>query len=524
MENLSLGISIGAALTASFQHTIEAAPKKLSKIGDTLRAIERQDVTFSGLQKAESKLTETTEKVKQVGAALAEVRAKIAKAESDAAAGIFRDDLKPKSLLNAEAALEKTRTHLGHVSRELLRVKAAMRGADGKELQTLTASAATLETQQTKLAAAVEKARSRMEKAQGRALKAAQKETDELKQKAQQLERQESSLADSVARASERVKKEAQALREASQAADAQRNSLGKLGKSLEEIRAHEVALKNAVSARSRAQEQLGKARGGVIEAVAIGVGMTAAFSASATLKSTLVDIGVTAGLTANEVGKIGERLDAVAQSSGQSKTALAEGLQKLISAGMDAEPAMASIEAIGKTATASGAQVEDVSQTVFSLMQNLRVAPGEALKAMDMLTAAGKAGSFELKDMAKYLPAMTADAAKLGLVGTPAVAALGASLQVAMKGAGDPSEAANNMKNYMAKLTAPETVKRFAEMGVNIEKEFKGWAAKGLNPIEESLKRVQELTGGGAFRIGELFNDMQVKSFITPSIPNSYS
>lgn len=429
MDNLNLGVIIGATLSNSFNNAVSSAPKKLLKIGDALESITRRDGRLKILQ-------------------------------------------------GAESDLEKSRAKLAAVSGELMRVKAAMRGADGKELKTL-------------------------------------------KDRSAALERQQGTLATRVERAREKVREAASAHREAAAAADKQTGSLGRLGKSLESIRARETSLQRAMASREKAQQKLSSARAGLFDAVAIGAGLKAAFAGAGQLQAKLTDIGITADIPAAKMKEIGAALSDVARESGQTRDSLASGLQVLVAAGLDSDRAVQSLSAIGKTATASGASVEDVSRTVFSLLDNLKVAPGDAIKAMDMLVAAGKAGRFELKDMAKYFPAMTADAAKLGLTGTAAVAAIGSSLQVALKGAADPSEAANNMKNYMAKITAPLTVKNFAKFGVDLEKEFKGWTAKGLNPIEESLKLVQKLTGGDAFKMGKLFNDVQVKAFITPLLQN---
>ncbi len=426
---MNISLSIGAALSGSFSYAVSSAPKKLAKIGDALSDIKKRDTRLAMFQRA-------------------------------------------------EADLEKSRAKLASVSRELLAVKQAMRGASGKELETL-------------------------------------------KNRSAALERQQASLGNRVDQARQKVRQAADAHRAAATAADTQTRSLGRLGRSIETIKNREESLQRALARRESAQQALGKARTGLFDAVAIGVGLKAAFAGAGELQAMLADIGITADIPADKMKEIGAALSRVARESGQTRESLASGLQVLVAAGLDSDRAVQSLSAIGKTATASGASVEDVSRTVFALLDNLKVAPGDAIKAMDMLVAAGKAGRFELKDMAQYFPAMTADAAKLGLTGTAAVAALGSSLQVALKGAASPSEAANNMKNFMAKITAPLTVKNFAKFGIDLEKEFKRWQEKGLNPIEQSLRLVHRLTDGDAFKMGELFNDVQVKAFITPLIQN---
>ena len=86
------------------------------------------------------------------------------------------------------------------------------------------------------------------------------------------------------------------------------------------------------------------------------------------------------------------------------------------------------------------------------------------------VLLTAGKAGQFELNDMARFFPLLTAQAKGLGLVGQEAVSSLAAMLQIARTGAGTSSEAANNLANFLQKITSEETVKNFKKAGIDIE------------------------------------------------------
>jgi hypothetical protein len=122
---------------------------------------------------------------------------------------------------------------------------------------------------------------------------------------------------------------------------------------------------------------------------------------------------------------------------------------------------------------------------------------------------------------MAQYFPMLTAQAKSLHMTGTEGIATLGAALQIAMKGAPDSATAANNFQNFLAKLTNPETVRKFESMGVDIESAMKQSMAAGKNPIEEMVLLIDQLTGGDKFRIGELFGDMQVIDFLNPMLQN---
>jgi phage-related tail protein len=89
--------------------------------------------------------------------------------------------------------------------------------------------------------------------------------------------------------------------------------------------------------------------------------------------------------------------------------------------------------------------------------------------------------------------------------------------LQVARTGAGDASTAANNVLNLLSKLTAPATVKRMKKFGVDWEAVMKKAKEDGADPFIVALDQIQKVTGGDSFKIGEIFEDMQVKAALIP-------
>lgn len=280
-----------------------------------------------------------------------------------------------------------------------------------------------------------------------------------------------------------------------------------------------------SIASLSAKQQQLG--RGVRNSALAFGgsmFGISQMMQSSIQDKSMTADIAITADLDDDQI-KILE--DKISELSGNKRTfqgarQLKLGVNEMVTQGLSFDEVLSQIEAVGLSATASSANIADMSKTAFSLKNNMNIVGKESQQAFDILVAGGKVGSFELKEMAKYLPAITADAKKLGLEGIGGVTTLTAALQTSMKTAGDPAEAANNMRNFLGKITAPETIKRFAkEYSVDIETEMKAAIEKGLDPMQYLVKRTMELTKGDEFRVGELFGDMQAKSFLTAMTQN---
>lgn len=253
---------------------------------------------------------------------------------------------------------------------------------------------------------------------------------------------------------------------------------------------------------------------------------------------------GNTAGMTAQELEGVRKQIRAMSTDVHQSNSALLAGVEVLVGKGMGAKEALAAMTDIGRAATATGASMEDMANLSYSVMSNLHVPVDKLAVALDMMAQAGKEGGFELKHMAQQFPQLTSAAAALGLTGTEAVASLGAALQVAMKGASDPSTAANNLANFLGKIVSPEAKKNFEKLGIDIEQALADGVANGENPLEVAMQQIAAATGadldkvmadafdengklvaGAAdkiserFKLGELFGDKQVQDFIAPML-----
>ncbi len=251
-------------------------------------------------------------------------------------------------------------------------------------------------------------------------------------------------------------------------------------------------------------------------------LGITEAIPEAFEMEHRLRELGNVGQLSAKQLEDMDKRLASISRYTNQMRPEIAEGLNVLVASGIDPTKALDYMNVIGRTATGEQAVIEDISRTAFAVTDNLKVPVSELGKAMDILAMSGKEGRFELKDMASAFPSLTAGASMLGMKGTPAVASLGAALQVAMKGAGEASEAANNLENFIQKVTSPLAVKNFEEVfGVNLKQVLLDAAAQGRDPILEVIEMMKELSGGDVFKVSEVFQDKQVLNFIKPMMQN---
>jgi TP901 family phage tail tape measure protein len=287
--------------------------------------------------------------------------------------------------------------------------------------------------------------------------------------------------------------------------------------------------MQNEIKQTSQTLDELGQKiakTGGIITAAGVGVahqlGMTEAIQEAFQLEHQLRELGNVGQLTSGQLADMDKRLGTLSKNTNQYRSEIAEGLNVLVASGVAPEKALEYMQVIGKTATAAGAEISDISKTAFSLTDNLKVPVSELNRTMDILAQAGKEGRFELKDMASAFPSLTAGASMLGMKGVPAVTQLGAALQVAMKGAGSAPEAANNLENFIQKVTSPLAVKNFQEnFGINLKDVLNNAAAQKKDVILEVLEVMQKASGGDIFKVSEVFQDKQVLSFIKPMLQN---
>lgn len=282
-----------------------------------------------------------------------------------------------------------------------------------------------------------------------------------------------------------------------------------------------------------------------------VGAGIGYAVKKSATFEDQLIDSQITAEWSVAERSKIGETVRASALQFNQTTEDINRGIGVLVSGGLGA---VQDIETLApkmtKAVTATRSSWEDLGAMTVAMKDNLGISAKDWDKSVNMLIASGKAGQFEVKDMAKWLPNLTPFYQGLGVQGEKAIAEIGASLQIARKGAGTSDEAANNMRNFLSKLTAPDTMKDFEKAGIDLQKSMQNLVAGGMTPMQAMFSTIEQYVGtkspqalaeftkamsikddkerqmavdrlNETYKLGELFQDQQAMSFIRPMMGN---
>ncbi|MDP2779839.1 phage tail tape measure protein [Devosia sp.] len=276
-------------------------------------------------------------------------------------------------------------------------------------------------------------------------------------------------------------------------------------------------------AAADRQARAMADARGRMFDAVAMGYVTYQALSrpigAAIAFEAKLEDIRQKADLTRGAITELGKEARQVGLDTAQGAANISGAIDTLIGSGaVTPEQAIVVAEPLGMAATAYDAVPTEMAEATAALIGNLGIAAAEMEHAYDIMAQGGKEGKFELRDMAKEFPAVTAAAKALGIQGTKGLADLVALLEVAATGAASGATAANNMSNYMQKIMAPDSIKKLGAAGVDIVAEMNAAVAAGQSPMERSLEILNELTEGGKQElIGQFFSDKQVQEFIRP-------
>ncbi|EGD58377.1 TP901 family phage tail tape measure protein [Novosphingobium nitrogenifigens DSM 19370] len=281
------------------------------------------------------------------------------------------------------------------------------------------------------------------------------------------------------------------------------------------------IASQNAVMAINARTSKL-VARGEAIKADAAqsvmgGVGLAAplvlAGASAMDFGSGMVDIQQKAELTNAETAKMAGNIITLARAAHQLPEAMRSGVDVLAGMGLDPRQAVAMIGPIGRLGTAFKVDIADGANAAFANLNNLKIGLNETGRALDIMAAGGKAGAFEVRDMAQYFPALTAQARALGQQGLGAVADLTAALEIARRGTGDSATAANNLENLLSKINSKATVDAFQKnFGVNLPNALKRAYAEGKTPLEAIAEITKKATGGDLSKLSFAFEDMQAQ------------
>ncbi len=222
--------------------------------------------------------------------------------------------------------------------------------------------------------------------------------------------------------------------------------------------------------------------------------------------------IGITAEATGEETSAAFTQLQTLSKSMALPIDKAITALDTLVSSGMNLKDAMSFLPSVLATAQASGAATEDIANTALKASSALKIQAGDMQHAFDIMVTGGKAGQFELKDMAMYIPDLANSFASLGYTGESGLKRLIAILQTVREDTGNAADAAVYVQNIFGKMNSQETVKNFKKMGVDLNKEMEKAKKNGEDVISAFTRLSIQATKGDLSKLPLLFNDQQMR------------
>lgn len=274
---------------------------------------------------------------------------------------------------------------------------------------------------------------------------------------------------------------------------------------------------------RQRGADLRSRGRDHIVQGASLLAPAVLAVREAAQFQSRMVDIQQKMELTDAAAASLETRILAMSTAAGRVPEEMRSGVDMLAGlGGLSLSQIEEAMGPAGRLATAYRVELPDAARAAHSSIMNLKVPAARTGQIFDMMAAAGNEGAFEIRDMARHFPSLTAQMAALGDKGAPAVADLSAALQVAMRTAGNADEAGNNISNLLSAMNAPATIAAFEKnFGVDLPSAMKKLTDEGYSSLEAITLITQKATNGDTQKLGFAFGDKQARMGILAMIQN---
>lgn len=188
--------------------------------------------------------------------------------------------------------------------------------------------------------------------------------------------------------------------------------------------------------------------------------------------------------------------------AGGGTKESASDTLDAMLASGaVSMDSAATLLPVLQKYATSTGADPRDLANIAIRLKQTFAIKDQDIEKALNMAIVGGQEGSFELADMAKWLPQQLAAASNVGMSGLDDFATLIGVNQGAAITAGSSDEAGNNVVNLLAKISSKDAANSAAKIkyngkGIDLPGSIAAAKGKGINQIDAFMGIVDKVVG----------------------------
>lgn len=232
-------------------------------------------------------------------------------------------------------------------------------------------------------------------------------------------------------------------------------------------------------------------------------VGLAVSGKSVADLETRMTRLRLQAEISKEEMAKLNGELFKVAQKRDINidPSELLSAIERIVGKTGDLKFATDNMQNLAYAISATGAAGEDIGAMGADLMEKFGIKDQqEIIKTLGLLVNQGKAGAFELRDLATQGERVTAAYASTGRQGREAVAEMGAMLQMTRKATGGPEQTATALEALIRNFNDPMKRKILLDSGIKL---MDPEDPKRMRSIIEISKDIIRVTKGDRSKIG---------------------
>ena len=232
-------------------------------------------------------------------------------------------------------------------------------------------------------------------------------------------------------------------------------------------------------------------------------VGLAVSGKSIADLETRMTRLRLQAGVSKAEMAKLNKELFKISQQRdiNIAPDELISAIEKIVGKTGDLQFAVDNMQNLAYAISATGAAGEDVGAMGADLMEKFGIKDQqEIIKTLGLLVNQGKAGAFELRDLATQGERVTAAYASTGRQGREAVAEMGALLQMTRKATGGPEQTATALEALIRNFNDPMKRKILLDSGIRL---MDPEDPKRMRSVIEISKDIIRVTKGDRSKIG---------------------
>ncbi|MEH2920315.1 phage tail tape measure protein [Samsonia erythrinae] len=207
-----------------------------------------------------------------------------------------------------------------------------------------------------------------------------------------------------------------------------------------------------------------------------------------ASFEAQLRDISVTNGIASEQEKLMGQRLRQSAQLVNQTPDALLGSAGQLLARGMSPYQATDAAAVLGKTSTASGAALSDLTALASTLDKVFNQKGAKALEESFSRMLAGTRQGFSIASMAQYANALAPGFAAMGATGDQALSQLVSSLS-ATKGAETEVHTAARLESFMNAVGRTDIADSYNNAGVDYHASLNSYMKGGYSQYDAAVQ-----------------------------------